>query len=231
MCIYKKWGCLISIVLLLALVGNASAADVDWNNAGGDRLWRNGANWAGGAVPTSADKAAIRDASVSGPIIDSSTTAVANQVVCGDWGSTSDTLDMTGGSLTIGQWFILGYGPAGNNGTFTMSAGTVSVGTDMFVGFQATGTVNITGGSITVTGTFGIAQQSGGAGDVFLDGGTISSGSFSMATGAAMDITAGTLIVNGDVTSTINTYISNGWITAYNGTGTVNVDYDVTNPG
>jgi hypothetical protein len=229
MCMYKKCVCLISVVLLLGLVGNASAADVQWNNAGGDRLWRNSANWAGGAVPTSADKAAIRDSSVSGPIIDASTTGQANQVVLGDWSSTSDTLDMTGGSLTTGAWFILGYGAA-NNGTFTMSAGTVSVGTDMFVGFMGTGTVDITGGSITVADTFGIAQ-SGGAGDVFLDGGTISSGAFSMATGAAMDITAGTLIVNGDVTSTINGYISNGWITAYNGTGTVNVDYNVTNPG
>jgi hypothetical protein len=226
---YKKNMCLISVILLLGLFGSAFAADVQWNNAGGDRLWRNASNWDLG-VPTSADKAAIRDDTILGPIIDSSTAAVANQVVCGDWSSTSDTIDMTGGSLTTGAWFILGYGPAGNNGTFTISSGTVSVGTDLFVGFMDTGTINMTGGSITVTGTFGIAQ-SGGSGDALLDGGTISCGSFSMQTGAAMDITTGTLIVDGNVTSTINTYIGNGWITAYGGAGTVNVDYDVTNPG
>jgi hypothetical protein len=52
-----------------------------------------------------------------------------------------------------------------------------------------------------------------------------------MLSGAAMDITGGTLIVSGDVTSTINTYISNGWLTAYDGSGTLNVDYGITNPG
>jgi hypothetical protein len=226
---YKKCVCLISIVLLLCIVGNASAADVQWNNAGGDRLWRNADNWDLDYVPASGDKAAIRDASVSGPIIDGSTTAQANQVVVGDWGSTSDSLDMTGGSLTTGAWFILGYG-SNNDGTFNMSAGTVNVGSNLYVGFGGTGTLEMTGGSITVADTFGIAQ-SGGEGEVELDGGTISSGSFSMTSGAQMEITEGTLIVNGDVTSTINGYISSGWITAYNGTGTVNVDYDVTNPG
>jgi predicted phosphodiesterase len=111
-----------------------------------------------------------------------------------------------------------------------MIAGTVSVGSNLIVGNMGSGTMNMTGGSITVTGTFGIAQ-SGGAGDVFLDGGTVSSGSFSMLSGAAMDITGGTLIVSGDVTSTINQYISSGWLTAYRGSGTLNVDYNVTNPG
>jgi hypothetical protein len=52
-----------------------------------------------------------------------------------------------------------------------------------------------------------------------------------MTSGADMDITAGALLVNGDATSTINSYISNGWLTAYDGANTVNVDYNVTNPG
>jgi len=229
MYMYKKWGCLISIVLLLGIVGNASAVDRDWTNGSGDRLWRNPVNWSGGAVPTLSDKAAIRNSGI-GPIIDASTSGQALQVVLSDWSSFGDYIDMTGGTLLVSDWFIIGYGAA-NDGTLNISAGTISGGTDLYVGFNGTGTINMTGGSITVANTFGIAQQTGGAGDVFLDGGTISSGSFNMTSGAAMDITEGTLIVNGDVTSTINGYISNGWLTAYDGSGTLNVDYGVTNPG
>jgi len=207
-----------------------AGVDRNWDNGSGNRLWRNAVNWSGNILPTSSNKAAVRNAAISGPIVDSSTNAQAFQVVVGDWSSTHDTLDMTGGTLTANYWFILGYG-SNNNGTFTMSSGTVSVGSDMFVGFNGTGTLEITAGSITVTNTFGIAQQSGAVGDVFLDGGTITCGSFNMTSGGAMDITAGTLIVNGDVTSTINTYKTNGWITAYGGSGTVNVSYNTPNVG
>ncbi|MDD5134038.1 MAG: metallophosphoesterase family protein, partial [Phycisphaerae bacterium] len=42
---------------------------------------------------------------------------------------------------------------------------------------------------------------------------------------------AGTLIVNGDATSTINGYIGSGQITAYGGAGTVNVSYNTPNAG
>ncbi len=228
MCIYKRYMCLISVILLLGIVGNALAVDIDWTNGGGDRLWRNGANWNMG-VPGPADKAAIRQGGV-GPIIDSSTTAVANVVVLSDWSSFGDTLDITGGSLTTSGWLVVGY-QAVNNGTFTVSGGTVNVGSDLFVGFAGAGTVNITGGMITVNSTLGIAQLAGSSGNVQLDGGTISCGSLSMLTGASMDIAGGTLIVNGNVTLTIDSYISSGWLTGYGGGGTLAVDYNITSPG
>jgi hypothetical protein len=46
-----------------------------------------------------------------------------------------------------------------------------------------------------------------------------------------MDITAGALILDGDDTPTIQTYIDDGWLTAYNGQGVLNLDYNVTNQG
>jgi hypothetical protein len=212
--------------------GTAST-DRNWTNGNGNRLWSTAANWGGSVVPTGADKAAVRNSAILGPIIDASTTAVANAVVVGDWSSTNDTLDMTGGSLTVGDWFVLGYGPTSNHGTFTMSSGTVNVGGYMYIGNLGTsvGVLDISGGTINVTGVFGIAQVSTSTGDVFLDGGTISCGSFSMTSGGGVDITTGTLIVNGDVTTLINTYKTNGWITAYGGTGTVNVSYNTPNAG
>ncbi len=222
----------ISVILLLGIVGSAFA-DVDWNNGGGDRRWDNAANWWDNVtltarVPGSGDKGAIRQGGV-GPIIDSSTAAVANVVVCGDWGHT-DSLDITGGSLTTNSWIILGYG-ASDDGTFNVSGGTTTCHQNLHVGFMGAGHMNMTAGTITVTSTFGIATN-GGPGHAELGGGTISCGSFSMTTGATMSITnTGTLVVNGDATAAINSYISNGWLTGYGGSGTLSVDLNVTTTG
>ena len=217
-------------VYLFVGIPVAFGADKDWNNAGVDRLWRNGANWSGG-TPTSADKAAVRNNySVSGPIIDSLTTAVANVVVVGDWSSTADSVKMTGGSLSTTGWLILGYG-ASNNGTLTFSNGTASVGGDMWVGFNGTGTLTMTDGSLKIASKLGIAQNAGSTGKVFLDGGTINAGSFNMTSGGTLDISGGMLIVNGNVTSAVEGYVAALQIKAYGGTGTVHYNYNVTNAG
>ena len=208
----------------------AAGGTQDWTNGAGDRLWRVAANWSGNAVPTGSDKAAIRNDTLNGPIIDSSTTAVANQVVLGDWSSTHDTLNMTGGTLTTNSWIVLGYS-AGNNGTFTVTGGNTTVGENLIVGNSGAGTIDISAGSITVVGTLSIAALAGSTGTVFLDGGTINAAAFSMATGSLMDVTSGTLIVDGDYTATINTYYGNGWITAYGGAGSLNVTFGTPNAG
>jgi hypothetical protein len=225
--INKKCCCLIIVVLLLGLAGTALAVDTDWTNNGGDRLWSNAANWALG-VPTAADKAAIR-ASIPGPIIDSSTSAAADTVVLGDWSSVGDTLDMTGGSLITGGWFIVSY-PAASDATLNVSGGAITVGSHLDVGFQGNGHMNMTAGSITVNGAFGLGTN-GGSGDVFLDGGTISCTAFTMTDGSWLDVSGGALIVDGDATATINSYAGSGWITAYNGSGSLNVDYGGANSG
>jgi hypothetical protein len=96
----KKCICLISLVFLLGMVVDASAVDRNWTNGNGNRLWTTAANWSGSVVPTSADKAGIRNQAILGPIIQSGMTAVANQIVVGDFSSTNDTITMTGGTLT-----------------------------------------------------------------------------------------------------------------------------------
>jgi len=219
-------------MLLLSLAVNVSAEDRDWTNGSGDRLWRTTANWNGGAVPTSADKAAIRNAAILGPIIDSSTTATADVVVLGDWASSHDTLDMTGGSLTTTNWFILGYG-ATNSGVFTMSAGSVSVGGNLYVGFSGTGTLDMNGGTITVAGagTLGIAQLTGGTGRVYLDGGTITAGALNITSGGRLNITNGTLIIDGNQIATISSYEASHQITAFSGGGKLVYDYNIANAG
>ena len=222
---------MISVILLLGMVSSAFAVDSNWNNNSGDRLWRNGSNWSDG-VPTTADKAGIR-ASILGPIIDASTTATADMVAVGDWGNT-DSLDITGGTLTTGDWFILGHG-ASDDGTFNVSGGTTTCGENLSVGYKGTGHINMTSGTVTVNDTFRISVNFDGnasSGDVQLDGGTISCNAFSMATGATMSIgNTGILEINGDATVTVNSYITSGWLTGYGGSGTLSVDYDFTTTG
>jgi len=107
--------------------------------------------------------------------------------------------------LTTAGWLVLGFG-TGNRGTLNVSNGTVTVSSDLYVGLNATGRV-------------------------FLAGGTISAGSIHMNRGGLVDITGGTLIINGDARAIIGSYISNAWITANGGAGTLNVDYNTLNVG
>jgi hypothetical protein len=217
----------VSVILLLGAMGGVRA-DTDWSNGGGDRAWKNAPNWSAG-VPVSTVKTGIRgNFSANGPIIDADTTAMTKELVLGDWSSTDDTLDITGGSLATNGWFIIAYG-AGNKGTFNVSGGTTACNSLLTVGRDGVGYMNMTDGTVTVTGTFGLGTQAG-SGHVRLDGGTLSCGSFTMTGGSSMDITAGRLIVNGDVRSTVNAYFNNGWIAAYGGSGILNVDI-TSNPG
>jgi len=162
---------LVLLVLVPGMAGNA-LADTDWNNAGGDRRWDNPLNWSTGAVPTAEDKASIRNDGL-GPIIDSITTAVTKALPVGDWGFTN-TLDITGGSLTTNDWFIIGYGD-GDEGTFTVSGGTTVVGNgkDLTVGRAGIGHLNISAGSIEVADRIHVGSESTGTGYINMTGGLI----------------------------------------------------------
>ncbi len=228
--IHKNRMWVISAILLLSIAGSA-LADTSWTNgAAGDRSWDNASNWDAG-IPISTVKTGVRQ-SGDGPIIDAGTTATTKELVVGDWGHT-DSVNITGGTLTTSGWFILGYGGS-DDGTFNVDGGNTTINSHMDVGFNGHGNMDMTNGTVTVTGAFGISMDDNGlgtsSGDVQLDGGTISCGSFIMKSGSSMDITGGTLIVNGNVASTIDGYISSGWITAHGGSGTLTVDPTI-NPG
>ncbi len=214
------------------LMVGASPAGTDrtWTNGGGSRAWSLGGNWSGGVVPGAANRATIANATPLGPIVSVGTVASVKNLVVGDLVSPSDRVDMSGGSLATAGWLVLGYG-VGNAGTLAISNGAASVSGDLFVGLHGAGTINMTGGSLTVAGQLGIALNAGSTGQVALAGGTLSVGSIAMTADGLLDITAGTLLINGDAASTVNTYISNGWITALGGTGIVVRDYNTRNPG
>ena len=226
----RKLTYLICFVLLLSLVRDVQAVNMWWTDAGPDNLWSTPTNWDTGTLPTSSDL--LRLNLLPGPTV-ANEDAVARSVLVGSDGNTG-ALTVDGGTLTTSTWLPLGLGGTGE-GTLNMISGTLTVGSpngnNLFVGNDGKGTLNMTGGTITA-GNLQIPLEAAATGHVNLNGGIISTNNFGMqASGGTMDVTAGTLIIQGDFLSTVQGYIDSGLITAYGGNGTLQLDYNVTSEG
>jgi len=220
--------CLVSFVLVLGLVSNVNAYDYKFTDGGTDHLWTNPNNWepVGGRPPgppnSSEDGAACNIDSTKLEITDGMN-ALCKGFMLGMYGATNE-VEISGGTLTC-NW--LNVGRANQNG--------------------GNGYLKVTGGEINISGNLMIPNQFAtcvdpdriGFGHLDLFGGTIFSSNITIGNHqvgldggiGSMDITKGTLIVNGDQVSKIQEYINNSWITAYDGNGTLQLDYDVTNQG
>ncbi len=222
-----------SLILALSLVGQVQAQfpehDSTWTDATGDHLWTTPENWS--EFPTPGAWAKIRNG-LPGPTILSGVDAVARRVHIGY--SEGGALTVDGGTLVLHADDLL-LGKNGGEGILNMISGSIEVARDFEVGGGNPGIVNMTGGTITVADDFEIPESEGDGvsiAEVHLDGGSvIIGGDLHMFDQGSLDITAGTLILAGNAVSTVQGYIDNGWITAYGGNGTVQLDYDVTNAG
>jgi hypothetical protein len=225
---FRKLICLVSFVLVLSLMGDVQAAE--WTDAGPGHLWSTPTNWDIGTLPTRTDRVHIRI--LPGPTV-ANEGAESNTLPIGS--DAGAALTVNGGTLTVYNWVPVADGP-GRIGTLNMISGAMTVvGDDISVGREGEGTLNMTGGTITV-GNLRIGDRATGTGIVNLDGGTIIiNGNLQMVRepGAegTLDVQAGTLLINGDALSAIQGFIDNGWITAYGGDGTLQLDYNVTNEG
>ena len=155
-------------------------------------------------------------------------------------------MTMTGGVFRAvksgggGQFQI---GVNGGSGTLNMQGGTLEIGNNLVIGktgseLTGTGLLTMTGGVINIDGALKIGVE-GSTGTLQLYGGTISADQLLMenVSGAdpysTIDITAGTLILDGDVMDMIIDYATdpNVWIVADGGSGNLVVDYDIRYPG
>jgi len=222
---------LIFFVLALCLVGNVQAQDATWTDAAGDHNWFTTGNWS--EFPTPAHWAKVRNG-LPGPMI-ASEGALASRVHVGY--SEGGGLTVDGGTLVISGDDLM-VGKQGGLGILNMINGSITVARDLELAGDnpgGTGIVNMTGGTITVGDDLEIPETETDPAviaEMHLDGGTIIlGGDLHMFDHGTLDITAGTLIIDANVVSTVQGYIDNGWITAYDGNGTVQLDYDVTNKG
>ena len=218
---------LMTVLLALSAVYTANAGDIQYTDAGADHLWTNPENWkdAGGPPMVASDGAAFKHQD-SNVLITDGVEAVCKGFMLGMYG-VSNAAEVSGGTLTC-NW--LDVGRANQKG--------------------GQGTLLMTGGQVTVNGGLGVPNQFNtavdpekiGVGHIDLFGGTISAGDFWLGNHqtaqphkvggmGTMDITEGTLVVNDDKTAAFQEWIDNGWITAYEGSGTLALDFDVTNPG
>ncbi len=224
----KKFIYLISFVLALGLAGDVQVATaIDWTGTI-DNDWFTAGNWDLERLPTSDDVASI--SLEPGPTI-ASGDAVGKTVRLVGTGGGTGALTMDSGTLTISSGVAVGGG-ADNVGTLNMNGGTITANF-VAMGWKGTGTLNMTGGTITIT-TVWVGGGGTGIGHLHLDGGTITTTGLIYAQqggSGTIDITAGTLIIDGDVTAAIEGYIDDGWLTAYGGAGVLLLDYNITNTG
>jgi hypothetical protein len=245
---------LCAVLGLLALPG-AGLAQIEWNNAGGNQLWSNGANWVGGVAPNSWPQIAAIDANLPGPIIDSSVNIPYVGIFglnIGDSGNGTGTLTMTGGAVNVGTeaeatgafpgagWIVIGFGDGTNpntHGALNMQGGTLSARWDLFVGAHGggNGTINMTGGRIWAhrlsLGAFA------GNGQINLHDGIIAMPFLADTNGNGnyvfigsgngnVDIERGQIHILGDFSAQMQYYASHGQITGYQGAKPVSVDYN-----
>ncbi|HUU19898.1 MAG TPA: hypothetical protein VMW72_22290 [Sedimentisphaerales bacterium] len=224
---FKKMTCLISIVLPLVLFDSASAI-IFWDDGGADHLWSTTTNWSPDTIPTSIDAVSIDDPEDTHCEIQDGITAQCETLRVGNSGFTTN-LDISGGSLTATGAYV-GVDNSSGHGILNMSGGLFSTGS-LQIGWRGIGTLNMIGGTIELSDSLVIPGLTG-TGSVNLLGGIINASNLRMTSASgSINITIGTLVLAGDDTSTIQTYIDDGWINAYSGQGTLHLDYDVTNEG
>jgi len=231
---------LILCVLVLGTVG--SGAEIFWSDgaANHNHLWTDPDNWQGGVVPGPGDEVQILSPQADdghGPIIQ----APMNIKVAGiknemegrpgkpEFTMTGGNLEITdfvwwgdyddieaywyhqGGNVTVANEFELGWGPGtGGAGTLDMTGGTISAGELVIpTGSGAWGEFYLRAGTFTVREAGGLEINANGL----------------------IEISGGTLVLEGDATGQIEGFIANGSITAYDGTGYFELDYNQRNPG
>jgi hypothetical protein len=224
---FKKMTYLISLVLLLVQFQSASA-QIMWTDNGPDHLWSTVANWSPQTIPTSLDAASIDSPENTHCQITDDIIAECETLRVGNSSFTTN-LDISGGSLTAAGAYV-GVDNSIGHGILNISGGLFSTGS-LQVGWNGIGTVNMTGGVIELSDNL-VVPGLNGTGTVNLHGGTINASDLRLTSDSgSLDITTGTLILDGDDTQVVQTGIDNGRLTAYEGQGFLNVDYDLNNPG
>jgi len=224
---FRKMTCLVLLVLPLVHV-NRAAALISWDDGGVDHLWSTAANWDTDTVPGSIDAASIDQPANTHCVIQDGIAAECETLRVGNSSFTTN-LDITGGSLVASGAYIGVDSPTGH-GILNMSGGLFSTGA-LQLGWSGKGTLNMTGGVIELSDDL-IVPGLGGIGAVSLRGGVIRASDLRLTSASgSIDVGAGTLILAGDDTATVQGYIDDGWIIAYRGQGRLHLDYDVTNKG
>jgi len=246
----KKLIVLVSVILVAGLTTNVMAGA--WTDlAPADHLWSTPGNWTDNILPGSTSSTRLYptiDPSADWPIIQDGIDAVSGSLTItwnrrpeNETACTDPYLTITGGSLTLGsssnpsgETLFVSYSDTGveaRAGDIYQSGGVVNCYGVSHLGQGGPGTLTMTGGEFNAH-YLKVGQRADrvGYGYMNLYGGilTCTSGT-DFRVKSLVDITLGTWVINGDVTSAMASAITDGRLIAYGGAGDVIVDYDGTN--
>lgn len=244
----RKLYCLIPVALAACLVQNASA-DTTWSGLGSDGLWDNPLNWNSGALPGNSGNVFLDPNNGSSSITiqagESFTPGISDtygEIYGPEWGATLNiygslstswylapvqwnsaspsTINMYGNSSYSSEGIGLGMNWWWNGGPYcTMNLyGNSTVNINYFIWG---GHLNLYGGTFTINDTNGVADTVGTYGNDTTD----------IITDATrmIDLAGGALIIKGDATALVQSWISRGII---EGNGMVGANVDTTSdPG
>lgn len=229
-----------SFIFLALFTLQSFAANYYWTGLGSDSLWTNDDNWDAYSPPSTGDLAVI-DKSDSGTDPNCTFDATMNETIGGCWIGFSHRpcyMDFTGGHMTTTVAGLgLRLGVDNGTGYLRMSGGDITVNGDMAVGQggNGEGTIEMTGGTITVAGSSWLyVGYAGSKGKIDLKGGTLSTYSVNMVDDSGngsqnINLSGdGQLIIRdprpGEIQyQVVSFFAPRGWITAYDGKGTLDV--------
>jgi hypothetical protein len=209
-------------------------AQATWNPALNfpdvDGLWNISGNWSGGITPSNVTFVFFNIPDAIPCLVTNAAVASVSRI--GLNGPGGSLIITNGGSLVCShpdEWNSIGMN---NTGLMVVeNGGAASFGQHLWIGFDPTadGTLIMNGGTVSVTGMFGLGWN-GGKGTVLINGGTLNLNQLSPTDsikGESLLNVAGTakVVINGDHQASVGNYISAGKITA-NGGPNVFISYD-----
>jgi hypothetical protein len=206
--------------------------EVVWNpaaNPSGTGKWNEPANWTGSVAPANVTKVTFN---VVGAIPCTVTNAaLADYVVMGDNGPGGTLIITNGGRLTAGAANATAIGNNSNALMVVESGGSASFGTHLWIGLDpgSDGTLIMNGGTVSVSGMFGLGWQ-GGKGTAHINGGTLNLSQWdyfnSIQGESVLDVSGtGKVVIDGNQQDSVNNFILTGQITNHTGTPLV-ADYN-----
>jgi hypothetical protein len=190
--------------------------------------WNDASNWTNGLPSVVSDgKAQFNKTDAAECLVSDAQTCT--YFVQGDNGPGGIIRVIAGGSITTGTgWSAVGY-----NNTAHMiveTGGAVNFGGNMWIGLNSpsVGMLDINGGTVNAAGQLGIGWSTG-TGFVNVNAGVLNlnywDASNSIKAGSVLNISNGTVTINGDRRSEVDAYVAAGKITAFGGTGQINREY------